>query len=367
LTRGYEVRLTSFDVTIEVQTPLHIGNGQEFHPDVDFVVEQGGAGARQARLVDVDAALLAMSRQELSLIRDGRVAAALTPQNRLRYTRAVVPVRGTGNVTATRALQRLSDGRAFIPGTTVKGSIRTALLLALAEPGTLAGLPGEGTDPRRAAQSVEERAFVVNLREGDRIQFANRDLNRAIRVSDFVPEGDPPTAIVNTSAQRLRRAQGQASAIPIWCEAIEPRSRFHGVLSVETDSALWAGMTGDQQAKVRALFETWRAAGRRLLEQEMQAWRGGPRSVLGFLEEALRGGAHLAQLGWGGGWRSKTLGSQIPVDRLPGIARQYRLQRWQGSGFPEGFPVTRKLAQSGSGLLPPGWVSIIAVPRPEMA
>lgn len=361
------MRLAHFDVILETLTPLHIGTGEEWQVDADFVVEEGRNGERFARLIDVGAALLDMTPEEIASIREGRIAAAIGERGRERHTIALLPVRGPGNVTRTRALQRLSDGRPYIPGTTVKGSIRTALLRALAAQDAIARLPGgETRDPRRAAAHIEEGAFGVALGGGERPpQFPNRDLNRLIRVSDFLPQGDVPVAFVNMSAHRLGEAplRQRAAPIPIWCEAIEPGAKFQGTITVEVRSPLWDAMSEAQRARVERPFYTWSQAGRRLLEIERDAWQRGPEavrtSVLEFLDGALARNEITVNLGWGGGWRSKTLADRIPTDRLRAIAERYGLNRWKGRDFPERFPVTRKVAWTAKDPLPPGWVRVL--------
>ncbi len=360
------MRLVRFDVILETLTPLHIGTGEEWQVDADFVVEEGRNGQRLARLVDVGAALLDMTPEEIASIREGRIAAAIGEKGRERHTIALLPVRGPGNVTRTRALQRLPDGRPYIPGTTVKGSIRTALLRTLAEQDAIARLPGgETRDPRRAAAHIEEETFGVALGGAERPpQFPNRDVNRLIRVTDFLPQDDVPVAFVNVSAHRLGEAplRQRAAPIPIWCEAIEPGAKFQGTITVEVDSPLWNAMSDAQRQSLNRPFPTWSEAGRRLLKMERGAWQRGPEdvrtSVLGFLDEALARNEITVNLGWGGGWRSKTLADRIPAARLLAIADQYGLNRWKGRDFPERFPVTRKVAWTAKGPLPPGWVRV---------
>lgn len=369
------MRLVHYDVILEVLTPLHIGTGQELYLDADFVVEQGRDRERFARLIDVDAALLEMTEQEIASIREGRVAAAIGERGRERHTIGRLPVRGPGNVTRTRAMQRLSDGRPYIPGTTVKGSIRTALLLAFVQPDVLGRVPEPGTGEKTAAKPIEEETFSVDLGSARRrdVQFANRDLNRAVRVSDFVPEGRAPVAVVNMSAHRLGGAPRRegAAPIPIWCEAIEPGARFKGVVTIELESPVWNAMVDSQRDALQRLFATWHQAGRRLLEAEQQAWSTGPagvrESVLAFLNERIAVNEICVNLGWGGGWRSKTLGLLIPKDRLREVASTYGLRRWQGRDFPDRFPVTRKVAYSPRGPLPPGWVRVLRRRRDQEA
>lgn len=365
------MRLVEYDVIIETLTPLHIGTGEEWQPYADFVVEER-QGQRVARLVDAGAALLDMTPDEIASVREGRIAAAIGEAGRKRHTIAVLPVRGPENVTRARALQRLPDGRPYLPGTTVKGSIRTALLQALVQPHQVTRLPGS-RDPSRAAADVEEDVFGTALEapggRGDRgVQFANRDLNRLIRVSDFLPLGAVPVAFVNMSAHRLGEAPPrQRSAPTIWCEAIEPGATFKGVLTVEIDSPLWNAMSEAQRQQVERPFQTWSEAGRRLLEMELKAWERGPatvrESVVKFFEDALARNEIVVNLGWGGGWRSKTLADRIPAAHLRAIADHYGLTRWKGRDFPDRFPVTRKVAYTPAGPKPPGWVRVLRRPR----
>lgn len=364
------MRLVEYDVIIETLTPLHIGTGEEWQLDADFVVEQR-QGQRVARLIDAGAALLDMTPNEIASIREGRIAAAIGEAGRQRHTLAVLPIRGPGNVTRTRALQRLPDGRPYIPGTTVKGSIRTALLQTLVQPQHVTRLPVPGgRDPGRAAAGVEEGVFGTDLEApGDArdrgVQFANRDLNRLIRVSDFLPTGDVPVAFVNMSAHRLGEAppRQRNAPIPIWCEAIEPGATFKGVLTVEIDSPLWNAMSDVQRQQVERPFQTWSEAGRHLLEIELKAWERGPtairESVMRFFQDALGRKEIVVNLGWGGGWRSKTLADRLSAPHLRAIAEQYGLTRWKGRDFPDRFPVTRKVAYTAAGPKPPGWVRVL--------
>lgn len=359
------MKLLRFEVTLEVITPLHIGTGEEMEPGADFVVDER-TSPRLAHVIDVDRALLALTPQEVAAIRNGRVAEALGERRRREFTARTVPVRGSGRVTRVRLLQRLPDGSPYIPGTTVKGSIRTALLLALAaaDRRLLDAVPGDQRDARRAARTLEEGAFAVRL-PGRKATFENRDLNRAIRVSDFLPLGEVRTAFVSMSAYRLGSMTGRGQRIPIWCEAIEPGARFSGTITVERDSPLWDAITPpDRRALIDELFRTWDGAARRLIDAEAAAWARDSQPLVRFFQSLRQRSGRLAVLGWGGGWRSKTVGLLLDGQRVGQVAQRYRLQRWQGRDFPHRFPVTRKLAaMPGGGLAPPGWVAVTARQR----
>jgi CRISPR/Cas system CSM-associated protein Csm5 (group 7 of RAMP superfamily) len=65
-------------------------------------------------------------------------------------------------------------------------------------------------------------------------------------------------------------------------------------------------------------------------------------------------------VGWGGGWRSKTVGLLLDEARIRELANNFRLETWKKPrDFPRGFPVTRKLAPGPDGnLMPPGWLGV---------
>lgn len=353
------MKFLRFEVTLEVLTPLHIGTGEEMEPGADFVVDER-ASPRVAHVIDVDRALLALTPQEVAAIRDGRVAEALGERRRRQFTARTVPVRGSERVTRVRLPQRLPEGSPYIPGTTVKGAIRTALLIALASADRrlLEAVPGDQGDARRAARALEERAFAVRFPDRS-AAFENRDLNRAIRVSDFLPVGEARTAFVSMSAYRLGGVAGRGQRIPIWCEAIEPGACFRGTISIEQDSPLWKAIAPDRRTPLQRLFQTWDSVARRLIDAEAAAWARDSQPVARFLQSLRQRAGHLAVLGWGSGWRSKTVGLLLDEGKVSQVAQRYWLRRWQGRDFPRRFPVTRKLAaMPGGGLAPVGWVAV---------
>jgi len=85
----------------------------------------------------------------------------------------------------------LADGRPFIPGSGVKGAIRTAWLEALYQenPGLAGPLPPFGDDPRDHAWRSFEKHFEENMLNGD---FQTSPF-RLLKIADFMPE--PESAV----------------------------------------------------------------------------------------------------------------------------------------------------------------------------
>lgn len=379
------MRLITLELTLTAWTPVHLGNGETYRPDADFVVERTQGQTRVARLIDIDRALLALDDRELANVsRHGNVAAALGDRNRAACTRATLSVRGTGQPTEVRALDRLEDGRAYLPGSALKGSLRTALLrhMARVQPELLSEPWGEG--PKDAARAIEQATFEGQIEGRERVQFANQDLNRLIKVSDFLPVRSSES-FVSMDIYRLSGTEGRQQ--PLWCEAIEPGSSFRGTITIETGTGLsspdslgdawdrlargaaiehipppaageWANLDGIVQRWLQYRLSRWWTEGIELLDAEAAAWDSSKPDLSRWLREQRP--QFPINVGWGAGWKSKTVGMLLPPQQVQAIADQYGLNTWtKPRSFPGTFPATRKLAMNpDSRLVPPGWLNV---------
>jgi CRISPR type III-A-associated RAMP protein Csm5 len=353
------MKLLRYRLTLEARSPVHVGSGETWAGDADFVVEQGPGGQRTARLIDAMRALDQLSDAEAASIRDGRVARAVGQAGRQTCTIAMLPVRGAGNVNVVRALARLSDGSPYLAGSAVKGAFRTAMLRrAIRAQRASTERDDLGRNPRYAARGLEEQAFAVRL-PGREVPVPNRDINRLFRFSDFHPAGPARTAFVKMSAFRPGGTQAE---IPIWTEAIEPGSRFTGTVTIEYGGDLWDAAIADGYPLPDNPFEAWAAEGRELARREADYFRPIDQRLAGWFDALVAPSAMPITLGWGGGWRTKTAGILMSPQMVGNLARHFGgdLERWTRSReFPATFPVTRKLAPAAGGLLvPPGWLTI---------
>lgn len=113
------------------------------------------------------------------------------------------------------------DQRPFIPGSSVKGALRTAYLNLLAPKPKPSGSP----DPRMKGADLEKKLMDYSGIQDDPF--------RMVKVSDFNPVGDIHTRIIYGVNEKKRPSVNAARGIPLIFEVIVPGSEFSGVISVE--------------------------------------------------------------------------------------------------------------------------------------
>ncbi len=171
--------LEAWRLNIKVLTPLHIGTGTTLTDEYDFTVRDG-----KTYRLNVDAILDDVWPEDPRL-QDKMLgqppAQLLRPEHFARPDEFFWYVLQGEPVGARRQVNECvkdAQGRPYIPGSTLKGAFRTALLLGL-EPNPLRGASdSKATDARKAAQSMEHRWFG---------RSPNTDILRALRIADSTP------------------------------------------------------------------------------------------------------------------------------------------------------------------------------------
>ncbi len=351
-------------------TPLHIGSGQDLLLSYDYAIHDG----RTWRLNE-EAILEAQNVDDPKVLRQlmaSPPAQLLRPsdfQEGSPFFRYVI--RGTPRSQAEGAQLREQwkdpYDRPYLPGTSLKGALRTALAWHAWEE---LGLRPERTrlnpEPRFAAQGYERTIFGPN---------PNHDLLRALHVTDSAPVGADRLILIN--ARVLHRSGKMAS--PIELEAIAPGTVFH--FTIKLDLALfseWAQrhrlkMKGEQWLRELPAIVNRHTAQR--IQEERKWFHGvpGAERILQFYQDlGIPARGFLLQVGWGTGWDDKTLGSRLRADPnfLEGILRPRREggygiargRRQPGDPFPRSRRVVVQVQRAPDGrtlerpIAPLGWV-----------
>ena len=113
------------------------------------------------------------------------------------------------------------DQRPFIPGSSVKGALRTAYLNLLVPKHKPSGSP----DPRMKGADLEKKLMDYSGIQDDPF--------RMVKVSDFNPVGDVQTRIIYGVNEKKRPSINAARGVPLIFEVITAGSEFSGVISVE--------------------------------------------------------------------------------------------------------------------------------------
>ena len=125
------------------------------------------------------------------------------------------------NFAIPRTAFRSVDQRPYIPGSAVKGALRTAYLNLMEREKKLSA-KGKG----RNARNLEQR-----LMEYDGIPT---DPFRMVKVSDFMPVGETRTRIVYGVNKKKETTDRDARGLPLIFEVIPPGSVFMGTIAVDS-------------------------------------------------------------------------------------------------------------------------------------
>ncbi|MDR7400228.1 MAG: type III-A CRISPR-associated RAMP protein Csm5 [Armatimonadota bacterium] len=285
-------------------------------------------------------------------------------------------------------------GRPYVPGTELKGAVRTAVLWhrISQQPDSrdsLARRVGRTRNRRGEEEDQRDRRSAGEWLEdtllgGD----PHEDAFRAIRFGDSTPvpsahlrvypilvtalqrDGLAAMQSPGSRSQPGRYAQDPASAVASFCECLHETD---SQVRVELDTYLlenhqrWRrdSFLPDRWTEACNAFSRWVA------DRERQWWvraaNSAPhamqrlaQSVASFYTDLvgrvgnLGPGQVVLNLGWGGGWRTKTVSELFGDQVVQEMVRRYRLDRGSGS---RPFPKTRKVAWvSQDRFLPMGWV-----------
>lgn len=232
-------------------TPIHVEDPEAWLPEC-FVLD--GDDLVRFEPAAVMAALddaarrgfaLAVERGDLRLAQDV-LHAAMRPEHALERILVGAASRA-GIVEALSSPARpgrvilfaRSGGRPCLPGSTIKGALRTALLSARAQPllGDLRRIAAreDGRGGRSGRLSDEVQATLLGLADAPDAVRGGRDPFRFLRVGDCMPEG------VCTRIERVfnRRRDGRTRDMLVDAEVIRAGTRF------EMTIAAAAGLDGD--------------------------------------------------------------------------------------------------------------------------
>jgi CRISPR-associated protein Csm5 len=113
------------------------------------------------------------------------------------------------------------DQRPYLPGSSVKGSLRTAYLNLLEKKKKLAVKKGGFKNNKQLEHELMDNSGIQD------------DPFRLVKVSDFLPVGDVKTKIIYGVNKKKRVTEKEPRGIPLLFETTEPGSIFEGLISVE--------------------------------------------------------------------------------------------------------------------------------------
>ena len=373
-------------------TPVHIGTGETLS-QIDGFYDNG-----RWHRIDIDAVLAAIPESELNRLtiamggRDFQWKEYLpTSQPAARYT---LPCLEDPRETEIREAIKHPSNRPMIPGSSIKGAIRTALLW---------GFMDDDNNP----EAQEAFKYSVNYlkeqlrRKPNRSQAGrgieqhvlgsdpNHDLMRAVQVSDTSPIpiealeiGMAWTATLNRNNRLVQKRQ-RGREYKTLVEQIRAEQTFD--LSIKIDKSLFGPREkrklgySDQQEQVvcEKLADVCNFVGKGLANAEAGFFEDyNLDEIVNFYDALLKkfdnlpDGAFVLPIGWGTGYRAKTVTELLTntellpeedSDLMMRLRRHYPLgesRSRRGDYHPE-FPKTRRILYDGQRPKSPlGWVKI---------
>ena len=354
---------STFRLSLEALSPVHIGSGKsDLLADYDFVV----AGKR-AKVMDPGRLFHEMSEEKLETVAtDPRLSAMLSAEEIEQYKAYEIQIGSAHPPERIRRHVRDAFDRIYIPGSSVKGALRTALAWSAHHGALTLGGTGERTDPTQADDSLEASLLDYDL------QSTHQDLLRALRVTDGYPSSDVSSTVLPVDVFSLRgqppslQPKGEA----LFVEALPRRTTIEALLTLDRYALRpERRVRGMHHSRRRHFFDQLvdrcRQFSDRLLNLELDfysdcaVWK--LQAFYETLEKkhaALEPDEFLLPVGWGTGWLGKTLGTKLTDGERQAVAETYHIDTWRGPLFPQVFPKTRRLVGDVVAREPLGWVKV---------
>ena len=357
-------------------TPVHIGTGETLS-QIDGFYDNG-----QWHRIDLDAVLAAIPESELN-----RLTIAMgqrnfqwrrylpTNQSSARYT---LPCPEDPRETEIREAMKNPSGRPMIPGSSIKGAIRTALLWDLIGDSNQESFKYSVNYLKEQLRRKPNRNWAG--REIERRVLGkdpNHDLMRAVQVSDTAPIpiealeiGVLWTGTLNRN-DRLVQKRENGREYKTFVEQIRAGQTFD--FSIKIDKSLFRqrekrelGFTAEQERVLCEEFaDVCNFVAKDLADTEADFFDAYYLDeIVNFYDDLLQRIKNLPDdgfilpIGWGTGYRAKTVTELLTGDNddlMRDLQRHYRLGR---RNHPE-FPKTRRVLYDGQRPKSPlGWVQI---------
>lgn len=343
--------MKKYHVKILTLSPLHIGSGRELLLDFDYIVERD----RTFRL-NIDQIFSDFYHPDLQTQIPG-VMIQRNNQRQKKYFRYEIPgspeTRKTGGV-LRECIKDVFD-QPYIPGSSIKGAIRTALAVNRLNRGEASFYKDiTSSKGRYADDTIEKKIF------GD---SPNQDWMRALHISDAVLSAseEPKDALMGvyrTSPYSINDKENQL--IPIAIEGIQRKTQFEAILTIDDELLGNSRQFPTYRSDLHNLIPAVQSYSLHRLEllkvwfSPLQNASKVSKLINAFLELSKKYAecnSALLQIGFGSGWDGITYGEVLKSDpqAFEHILKTYNLLRRRRNlpsvkrkaGDP--FPTSRKV------------------------
>lgn len=377
----------AYACTVTVISPLHVGNGEKWQQDVDFIASSSPqTRGHTVQVLHRQRLFQAVETLGAEAIED--CFRAIEEGNFADWLRKNGLIKKAGAYSASwpekwppreiHAQIRDGFGRPLLPGSSLKGALRTAVLAELTE--TEAGQSVLRKEVELYAGTKPNNPKFADQQLCRRLlgQDPNHNLMRTLSVGDicFAPEA---LNLHPVHADRLVNSNVMQRKFVLATEVLCPGAEGTGTVSF--DRYLQRADQEEhcfrfrQQIGLQTLLADIRRRTESAIIHEQKFFRASKgrhnAGVAAFYEDLQQQHARLEenqaiiQLAWGSGWRAMTgsLLDEADWKHNPRLRDNLRLAA-KYRDFP--FPKSRKVVQADNDLLPMGWVRLTFEPMAEV-
>lgn len=327
-------------IHLETLTPVHIGSGTLLQYNTDFVtVRAEGKENRLIRIIDDRKIINLIGHEHLN----NWVLSIERKENTKELVKRYAPEAKVADYSKRRIINYADEikstdtlkecihnglGYAYIPGSSIKGAIRTAIVATLynnvdqVDQKIRTGRLDRNNNPFLKAEKIEKEMFGENV---------NEDLFRFLIVGDatFDEDVEISTRMVNINIREKKDFEDTSK--PQLIEAIGNQEKSEFQMKIKSEDYDWAKKNTNPKFKLKNLekemsslpflFQTINAHTINLLESEKEFWNeyiehdDVVEDYLSKIEELLEvankcfaGESCVIRIGYGSGWRFITGG-----------------------------------------------------------
>ncbi len=316
---------------VEVLSPVHVGSGYEISP-MEYVIDN------KFYRVDMDSLFRDETFNTDDFIENAKFGAfylgKFYREVAKKHKKYVVEMTDSAKHSLENKKTEVREyiktgGRIYIPGSSIKGSIRTAILwhilkenaemYSLLEEYLEKLINGDIRQPKRkyVANKIEETVFGKD---------PNHDLLKALMVSDTTTASFDTLSIEDVHILSTKRYGYQWKGFTILLEALSVGALFE--MDIKKDSFFTNGAPGqelgfdDKSQYLDNLKDICNSYARDFIEYELQFLRryddGNLNEVIRFYEELGKGlkieNGLFLHISWGAGWHGMTIGGGVLID-----------------------------------------------------
>ena len=361
----------TYRLTITTLSPLHIGTGNILRQGYDYVPYQGQTWVFDAEvLADV---LYQQDPDDFEHMVQGAPAGDLIRPNEYNpdspLFRYVMQGQPRSKKQGSEIQEQLKDpwDCPYIPGSSLKGALRTALAAVGWQRRRLTFNPNTlDNSVKFAALPLERR--VLGGTPDKPGNAPNYDLLRALQVSDSTPGKRSDLRLLNVQVM-----VGGKAGSPIEIEAVRKEATFEATLTLDgflrENAASRLGWQSEQLLWLKNIPPVVNGFTGPRLADEIQRWQG-IKTLQSFYatlakkyEELDKHSEFLLQLGWGGGWDSKTFSGVLTQNStvFAQVIRKYGKTLVRRGQYQPGdrFPKSRRVVmQNGQPVASLGWIKV---------